>query len=190
MRVLAAVFWGVVIAGFGGCTPSLHSLIGEKDAVLEPGLIGSWGEGGDQEGEETWQFEKAKGNSYNLIFTDTNQKARSTFQVRLARIGSRLFFDATLVKKTVNGVEADDSALVTPHWFGRCSIQGDSLRYALLDQDWLRQAIAADKVQVRHEVLDDETIVLTASTGELQSLAQQLADDENAFPWSEPLVRR
>ena len=190
MRALAAV---VCVAGMiclSNCTPSLHPLYGEKDTVFDPGLIGKWGEAEDKTNEETWQFEKFGDNAYTLILNETNKKARSVFRVHLVRLGSRTFFDAILQNRFVDGVEVDESDLIPPHWFGRLSRQGDSLNCALLDADWLKQAIAANRVRVRHEMLSDGAIILTAPTKELQSLVLKLADDEKAFPWGEPLVRK
>ncbi len=190
MREFAAVVCIAAIVGFSSCTPSLHPLCGEKDAVFDPELVGTWGEQGVREDQEIWQFEKTDDNAYTVIFTETSTKARSVFRARVVRLGGRTFFDAILVEKFMNGVEVDEYALIRPHWFGRLSRQENSIKLALLNEDWLKQAIAANKIRIQHEVLGDGAIVLTAPTKELQSLALKLADDDKAFPWDQPLIRK
>ena len=195
MRVFTAGAMAMLLFLLAACTPSLYPLYTERDLVFEPGLIGTWADAHEKDARESWTFEKRENKAYVAIGRGPENQAEAEYEFYLVRLGKYLFFDAVLRENRVGGQEADDSPLVRPHWFGRISIQGDSMRFALLDEEWLENAVRESKVQVQHEELEkhmlaDGTILLTASTKELQSFVLKYADDEKAFSWGEELSRK
>ncbi|MCX7824007.1 MAG: hypothetical protein N2689_00425, partial [Verrucomicrobiae bacterium] len=75
------------------------------------------------------------------------------------------------------------------HLFTKISLEGDTLRYATLKFDWVKQLRVDKKLAVRHEVQEDMTI-LTASTEELQDFLRKHAADPDAFQPPTELKRK
>jgi len=171
-KVLAIV---LLLAITSSCdpVPCLHPLYTENDVVEEPMLLGIWAEGGDAE-KCLWIFEKpAQGGGYTLTWRERDSQQGQEFKIHLVRLGTSLFLDA---------IETDrhDHLLLPVHMFGRIWITPDEVQIRMLDDEWLKKAIEAGRVDLRHE-RTDEGIVLTAETRELQNLAMVYAEDEEAF---------
>ncbi len=79
--------------------------------------------------------------------------------------------------------------LIPAHGFSRVWIEGDSVRLAYLDPDWLKQMIDKKHVKIDHDFID-KTIILTAQTKKLQNFALKYAEDTEAFPYKAVLHRR
>jgi uncharacterized protein with PIN domain len=77
--------------------------------------------------------------------------------------------------------------VIPAHSFMRVSLEGHVLRLAFFDLDWLKKNIEQNKVTIKHERRDD-TIVLTASTEELQKFV--LEHVEEAFLFEEESLHR
>lgn len=69
---------------------------------------------------------------------------------------------------------------IPAHTFARVWIEGDVLRIAPMNPQWLEELISEKKARIAHERIED-TIVLTASTKKLQRFILQYAEDEDAF---------
>ena len=180
IRLLVALGLAALMAG---CVPSLHPLFTEEDLVYDPALVGTWAE---EEGEDIWTFRKSGENAYDLIYTEEGVPAR--FDAHLVRIGEFLFLDTYPGEPDIkNGFYLVH--LVPAHTFLRIWIEGDVLRYAMLNLDWLKKMIAEKKVEIGHEQVDGD-VVLTASTKELQEFFLKYADDDKAFPDLKDLHRQ
>jgi hypothetical protein len=70
----------------------------------------------------------------------------------------------------------------------RLWLDGDTLRLAGLDGDWLGKMIDKKEITIAHLRRDGE-VILTASTTELQQLVRRFAEDQEAFPDPEKYVR-
>jgi hypothetical protein len=102
------------------------------------------------------------------------------FAAGLGRLGGALFLDITA--DPLNSGPPHLRDLMMPvHWFWRVSLEGDRLSVTPLNEDWLGQMIDSGRVTIAHETQDGR-ILLTASTGELQRLVAQYAQDTAAFP--------
>lgn len=71
--------------------------------------------------------------------------------------------------------------LIQAHWVFRVRLDGSSLRLADLSEDWFKEAVDQGRVRVGFDRVDD-TLVLTASTEELQAFLLEFAGDKLAFP--------
>jgi hypothetical protein len=171
VKLMAALGLVVLVAG---CVPSLHPLFTEDNLVYDPALVGTWA---DQEGENTWTFQKFGDNVYNLIYTEEGVPAR--FDAHLVQLGEFLFLDTYPGEPDIKN-DFYLIHLIPAHIFSRIEMEGDTLRYAMLDLDWLRDMISEEKVSIGHEKVDGG-ILLTATTAELQEFFIKYADDDKAF---------
>ncbi len=166
-----------------GCVPSLHPLFTDKDLVFDPALVGTWV---DEDGKDTWKFRKSGESAYELVYTENEEPAK--FQAHLLKLGDFLFLDIFPEDPGMkNGVYK--GLLIPAHGFSRVWIEGDSVRLAYLDPDWLKQMIDKKHVKIDHDFID-KTIILTAQTKKLQNFALKYAEDAEAFPYKAVLHRR
>ena len=78
--------------------------------------------------------------------------------------------------------------MIATHLFTRIWLEGDTLRMASLENDWLKAQIDGGKLSIPHMQHEDD-IVLTASTQELQKFVLEVAEDAGAFPHPGKLIR-
>ena len=106
-----------------------------------------------------------------------------TLQPHLAEVGDGLYASIVRVPQASAGNDGSsyELHLIQGHWVFRVWLDGDTLRLADLSEDWFREAVNQGKVEVGHEEVDD-TLVLTASTPDLQAFLREYAGDEGAFP--------
>jgi hypothetical protein len=110
-------------------------------------------------------------------------KGKSTdYRVQLGRLGKFWFIDSSPLKSE------DDHHLLQAHILSRIWLNGDTLRVASIESDWLREMIDAKKLSISH-VRRDNDIILTATTQELQQLVLRFAEDDKAFPSPGVLIR-
>jgi len=166
-----------------GCVPSLHPLFTDKDLVFDQSLVGTWV---DEDGKSTWTFQKSGENAYELVYTENEEPAK--FQAHLLKLGEFLFLDIFPEESGMkNGLYK--GLLIPAHGFSRIWIEGDSVRLAYLDPDWLKQMIDKKKVKIDHDFVD-QSIILTAQTSELQNFALKYAEDVKAFSNKSELHRQ
>ncbi|MEW5983143.1 MAG: hypothetical protein AB1806_12355 [Acidobacteriota bacterium] len=175
----------------GGCYVSLHPLVSDEVRVYEPGLVGTWVATGDK--DDTWTFRPAGAKSptgYDIDIVEDRRTAR--FSGTLARIDGLLILE---IKPGDNGAQCallDEHEwfqmhVIGVHSFMRIGLGGDRLRLHLVDAEWLDAAIAAKRIAIAHEHLDDDDphapgqpdvhsdrdrLLLTAPTSDLQALVR------------------
>jgi hypothetical protein len=181
--LLAVGIVGLVL----GCVPSLHPLYTEKDVTYDLTLLGVWGE---KDETDTWTFKESEGKAYELIMTQDGTPGK--FKAHLVRLGELQFLDLYPEAPDI-GNEFYKMHLVPAHTFLRINIDKgkDAMRIAAMQPNWLEEAIDSKKVTIAHErpVRGDETtIVLTASTKELQEFVVKNAAE--AFGEATELHRR
>ena len=186
MRKTAVLFVMVGLVLLVACEPvvSVHPIYTEADLVTDARLLGCW-TGETEEGPCLLTFtEGAEGDNrgYALVMKE-DDGAESAFRAHLAQLGDRLYLDV----QPVRGEESDtihQFHLVAAHTFFRVRFEGEMLRLAMLDNEWLDDALAEGEVKLPHRRSSDEnehSIVLTASTEQLQRFVLKYADDEEAF---------
>ena len=157
-----------------GCVPSLQPLYTDKDTLFDPALVGTW------EGkEESWLIRRSEGNFYQLTVKPA-KGAPATFEGRLVELGTARFLDLYPGEPDIQN-DLYKMHLVPAHSISRIRLERDTLRVAMLDDSWLRDLIRDQKVQIAHQILKDNMLVLTAATAELQALVSRYADDPKAF---------
>jgi hypothetical protein len=165
---------------------SVHPLYFEDDLIFEQGLIGTWGEDEDKEDlSELWIFKKSGDKSYRLIMRE-EENGEGVFEARLLKLGEHMFLDL-YPEEPETGHEFYNMHVIPAHSFIRISLEGHVLRLGFFDHDWLKKNLEQNKVNIKHERRDD-TIVVTASTKELQEFV--LKHVEEAFEIeADPLYR-
>jgi len=198
MRFLGGTLLFGIAVLMTGCVPSLHPLYTKEDVFIEPALVGTWVTNDES---EIWRFE-ISGDGYQLSHSvrksrppeDGNREAEqfetAEFEARLVRIGNYLFIDLFPEEPEIED-DLYKIHLLPVHTILRVWLEGDALSMAMLDHDWLKKEIEGGRIRIAHEPWDDgKSILLTASSKELQGLVAQYAEDRNAFPEPEEPLRR
>ncbi len=181
-----------IIFMIGGCIPSLHPLYTKDDCVFDSNLLGEWE---DKNSSNTWNFTKLDDDSYNLALVEDS--VLSNFYIHLVKLGDDLFIDFFPNGDDVE-CEVNDFFLIHEiyvHSFGKIKINKNEVEISLFDYDWIETLFEQNKIRIPHEVLkypydNDDRILLTASTEELQAFVKKYADDENAFVEPTILMRK
>jgi hypothetical protein len=183
MREIATkMFLGMTLL-LAGCVPSLKPLYTEKDLVFEPGLVGVWAE--KEDSEETWAFEKSGEKAYKLIYTQDGKTGE--FKVHLLKLGDTLFLDLYPDDEGLARLNRNDfywSHWLPTHTFAKVRQIEPTLQMSFLNGDWLEKSVEKNPKAIRHERIDGDRIVLTASTKELQEFVNK--HSKQAFGESEP----
>ena len=176
MRFLKLYLVAACVLVMAGCVRSLHPLYTDNELVFERLLLGTWVE--IQNSKDSWIFQKAGDNAYDLIHTEKGAPAK--FEAHLVKLGKFLFLDIFPSQPDTKN-EFYKLHLIPAHTFSRIWIEGDFVKLALLDNDWLRDMVTQNKVSIRHERVED-AVILTAPTEDLQKFVVQYANDTLAFP--------
>ena len=115
--------------------------------------------------------------------SDAGHRSQS-FEVRLVAIGNGLFFDA---QPSLSRKERDELpfGFLPLHALGRVDVERDFLRVAVLEGDWVNQALPESLRTPK----GDDPAVITASTAELRALLGREADNPKAFALAMYLCR-
>lgn len=188
MRKVGLLFLVAISAFLAGCpVRSLQPLFTEKDAAFIPALVGTW-----IDGEDRYTFKKMKGNEYEILLCEhksgDSTNAEKTIDDTAVFIGQAGQLGKTWFLDTYPAREIEDFHLLPTHIISKLWFEGDTLRLASLEGDWLRKEIAAGHLKVQHALVNAD-IILTGSTSELQEIVKRFASDENAFPNAGKFVR-
>jgi hypothetical protein len=181
MKTKKALFY--LLAGIlAGCVPSLHSLFTEKDTFFDPQLVGAWSSSSESS-KETWQFtKKPDSNSYEVIFTD-NDGNKGSFVGALGKIDGMTFLDLfpdnTLMEIRSN--EFYQAHLVPAHTFMKIEQIQPVLKMRAMDPDKTREMLKNDPNLLKYELIDDNRVVITAPTQQLQKFMKEHANDKGLF---------
>jgi len=168
---------GIALLLMGCPARSIFPLFEEKDLVFNQDLLGTWV---DSDKEE-YTFLKSSGGDYDVLVRSKDGSVQ-LLSAKLGQLGGSWFLDSS------PGEKNSDYHLLPTHVITRIWLQGDTLKTASLEGDYLKDAIAAGQLTVPH-VQDGSDILLTAPTKELQQLVLRLAEIDAAFSGPSTLVR-
>ncbi len=170
-----------------GCIPSLHPLYFDEDRIELPLIEGHW----ISDSDDHWEFLKVKDEpSYILNYTEKLQKGEqnpksqfANFNANIVKLGGCYFMDLYPRENDYLNQMNDFMAVhfLTAHTFLKLEFRDELLLIYQMSPEWLESLFDEHKIRISHERLDDENIVLTASTKELQKFITKYADDEDAF---------
>lgn len=175
MRNILKIFVVFVVSlAMAGCfAPALHPFFTNEDIVFNETLLGGW----IKDSGEKCLFTKSGEDHYELLYMS---EAPARFEARLIEFGGATFLD--LYPKPMSGGDGLLLANFVPaHTLARVTISKDSISIAMMDGDWLKKLSDQNQLDVAHQRLDDEMIVLTAPTRELQAFTLKHAFTKAAF---------
>jgi len=115
---------------------------------------------------------------------DTDSKLEAIlYDVQLVALGDKLFFDADFQQTGRGGQKIGRDAIigtVPVHLLGRVWVEGDLLRLAFLESDWVKEQATASR-QTVHVGSYNDVAVLTGTTEELRKLLLKNAENEKAL---------
>ncbi len=167
--VLAALCQGCLV-------PSIHPLYHEEDILPVNGIEGSWVE--DDE-TNAWNFAALDDNTYRITYVEDGDT--SVFSAVFLLLNEKYLFMDAYPDGPDNLSDVYKMHLVAVHSFWRVNLSGDSLTISVLESDWLTRVIDSAGVTVNFEWLDNDEVLLTASTDELQTWMAGIAEEPAAF---------
>jgi len=170
----------MTLVGITGCiTTSIHPLYTPSDLIFDPALLGVWEE--RENPQETWAFEKSGEKEYRLVTRDSDGNT-GEFRAHLLKLGDARFLDLFPHRKALDFHQAH---LQPVHSFLKIVEAGPGLQLSLLDLEWLSTLLKETPQAIRHERTspgaEDEGIILTASTKELQAFVLKHLNTPGAF---------
>ena len=175
MKTKKLLFY-LLAALLAGCVPSLHPLYTDKDLTFEEKLSGSW-----SDGEQIWKFEgDSEEKSYELIVIDKDLK-KGEFTAHLVKIDSMLFLDLFPEEPELQANDFYKFHLLPVHTFVGVEQIEPTLKMRMMDPDTIKQMLENDPNLIKHEIVEEDRVVLTASTEQLQVLMKKHANDKDFF---------
>ena len=189
--LLPAVAW---LAGCT-CTGSLRPLESDEPLTAAPDLSGKWmSDAKDSSQDEYFLVENTGGQTFCVTVVNESEDLKDVYDLSLVRVGSYVFFDAAFKETAIRETSksAYDLGVLPIHFIGRVWAEGDKLRLALLDYDWMSHMASSGRLKVpyvQEDEGDDHILLLTAKGDELRDFLRQYADDAAAFPEAETFRR-
>lgn len=172
--------------GITGCgTASIHPLASDDTRTFDAALVGQWAK---SDKDDTVYTVAASGDQYTLVIEDKDAQKpeRFEFEMRLVQLGKHRFVDVQAPQSERKKLDDKWSSLFIPaHLFGRYTIDADTLKFWILNDDWLRNSLRDGKVTLAHTRIDHDRTLITASTVELQAFLKAHAEDAGAFDLTE-----
>ena len=168
-----------------GCIPSLYPIYTDEVLTFEERLLGDW-----QGDDNTWTFQRGKGQSYQLLLTDTDEGSTEVYATHLVKLGPYYFLDFYPDRELTSRCEFSLMPMIPCHSFAR--LDWDEARQpqiTMFDYDWLENLVENRQIRIRHERTTDGTIVLTASPEEMQKFLLKYAEEKEALSETLTLVR-
>jgi len=154
---------------------SLHPLYTEENIIFEEKLLGTWADD-----ESKFKFEKAQDkDSYNLTFNTDNEM--SEFTALLVKIDRMLFLDLFPQKPDSETIRVQDLLSVPTHMFIKIEQIEPTLKMRLMDPDKITEMLQNDPNSLKHEIVKEYYLLLTASTEHLQEFMREHANDDGLF---------
>jgi hypothetical protein len=171
-----------------GCIGSLQPLYTDKDLVFDPGLIGLWSE---ENGKETWLFEKEGEKAYRLTYADERGR-KGVFLAHLFTLEGSRFLDLFPEDRAMEAWAPNDFFklhYVPVHTFLKVPQLTPKLQMAALGAEWLSDQLKKNPKAIAHERQGDR-VILTAPTEALQAFLREHGRTDEA--WGDPvsLTRR
>jgi hypothetical protein len=185
----AAKLFAVVIATLfvASCGPvlTLNRLFEDSEIILDPALLGTWGEG-----QTFVTLERGEGKTYKLTYRDGSRV--SVLVAELGCLDGQEFLDIYPADEAGDRTKNEAYAPRLPlHTVMRVHVDDDELMLDSLDEDWVQKQVDQGSLELEAQYVlkarDDLFIALP--TEKLQDFVRNHAYDDEAFPPSDPLPR-
>ena len=183
MRTKELAFFVLAITLSGCLIQSLHPLYTDKELIFEEKLIGKWSEDGDY----ILEFKKGEGKAYKMRMFDGKD---GRFEAHLVKLKDMMFLDIYPDDVTMEGAQGFYRMHLLPvHTFMKIDEIDPNLQLRALDYEKVSEMLKEDPNLLKHEVLEEEHIVLTAPTKQLQEFMIKYASVEGVFGDTTELTR-
>jgi hypothetical protein len=189
MRIasIATLAAGLLMLLAGCTTPSLNAMATEDTLATDTGLAGQWQEAGKD--DTLYIVTAGPDKTYRLLAVpDDADEKPAEFSFHLVRLGSHDFIDMTVPKHAAEELgERHGTTVIPAHVFMKVLREGDELKVWQVSNDWLHDGIKNGTLTLGHALMgEDDNLVLTAPTTELQAFFRKYAPDKKAF--EEPMT--
>jgi len=185
----AAKLFAVMIATLFvvSCGPvlTLNTLFKDSETILDPALLGTWGEG-----KTFMMFERGDRKTYRLTYRDGTKV--SVLVAELGCLDGQEFLDIYPVDKEGDRAENEAYAPWVPmHTVMRVQVDDDELVLDSLDEDWVQKQVDGGSLELdaEHVLKAGDDLFITLPTEKLKDFVRNHAYDDEAFPPSDPLPR-
>lgn len=163
-----------------GCDPilSTQSWFREDDYVAAPEIEGTWAA---EDGSPVLTITREGECCYTLTFTDEGRTSR--YSARIVRRGDFYLMDLKSNEQSTEHLLKNEYWLPLAffHFLGRIKVEGDELTLSYFVN--LKDEIRSGEIDIVHQDLEGNLLLLTADTDKLRELAMKYAQeaDETAF---------
>ena len=198
-KISIIVGFAFLLIFLSSCLNTLHPIFTEKDLAYDPKLIGTWKT--DSTGNKSravitnlstessidlpGNISSIKQKGYLFSYQDENGTTSERYIAFLVRIGKHLYFDYYPADKKEDSKIDDFFGVhfVKMHTSYRVEILKDgSFELSQLDGDYIAKLIEEKKIHISHETdADDNIMIITASTKELQQYLLKYGDEPSAY---------
>jgi len=172
MRALLFILAMAVMLPLSACGDllSIHPLATAETAVFDAGLTGDWScADKDSTGVALIRAGSAQKKDYDIVWLP-NEGDALRLKGQLVRVGDRLVFDLTALKRTDWTVPA--------HFFMLVEKTADGVKFHWLDSDWLRSQVISQNA-LAHTMVDDKPVI-TAGSAEIHAFLAKFGLDPQA----------
>lgn len=176
------------------CIPSINPFYTPKDVVFEPALFGEWTVKDSEHQPERWTFERSDGKdnarAYDLTVIEGDGK-QGQFHATLFKLKDHRFLDLIPAdcEYATNQCDLVAFSMFPGHLLIHVASVEPELRIALCDFDWLGKYLENHPRMLMHHK-EDESILLTASTKQLQRFVLKHVEDGELFSDYGELTRK
>ena len=185
-RIYLLTFIVSTILLLSGCGIfSLHPLYKNSDLIVKNELIGTWIS--NDEDELTVIIDSAGHRKYEFIMIDGEDTV--AFEMGLLELKNQYFIDLYPLEDCSfpGGSNCDMIELLVRnyipiHTFMKLDYSSGDLILTEFDNERLIDLFANNRIRLPHEMInEDEYVVITASTDDLQKFISRYANDDDAF---------
>ncbi|HOK95301.1 MAG TPA: hypothetical protein PK052_08995 [Anaerohalosphaeraceae bacterium] len=158
--LLSASLLGIL----AGCVPSLHQLWTDKTLIFDDTIAGTY-----KQDESTWVFVgNPQEKSYTLTISEKEGR-QSKLIARLVEVSGKRFFD--FYPATDAELEAGEWLklhILPVHLFFKVEKTAESFKLAAMNPDEVGKLLKEKPQLIKHEVVEDDRVVLTDRAENLQ----------------------
>jgi hypothetical protein len=189
MKKIALLMLSVTLLLMHGCiVKSLHPFYTEKDVIFNEELIGEW-----LDGDSTvWKIERSihiTNRGIDTLFLDsyvlTFGEPESIFRGTLFMLDNIYYLDFLPLTGDLFDNAFYSFHLLSTHSLAKLEFQsGNIVKISWFSETWLEELFDKNKIRISHERVtteDQDVIILTASTRELQKFIRKYGDNPDIY---------
>jgi hypothetical protein len=174
---LACSVIGVLLLGLVGCVQSVEPILKDNQVVKDDHLLGRWN---STENEKEY-IEVAAGdqNTYTAVYHDKDGKT-GNFVVRLGKVGGITLAETLPQPPDLQATDVYKGQLLPLYSFFWVTQTDPELKMRVMSSDWLKKYVEDHKDELRISQRKD-TVIITASTEEIQAFILKHRDEKEVF---------